>query len=409
MQFDATSRSKRKNSSSDNGGPLANKGRIRSLFGGIGLLTGLGLGIASYALFREPLDINLDRLTIRLPGTLGRLPQRGLRILHLSDTHFQGLEWRERAKIKQIHRLVSGLQFDLLIHTGDFWHNEAGEANILSLLDGLPKPRLGSYGVLGNHDYACYSHGDAFTRNWNHYKKAQYELHLESFENGSKDGHGLTHAIARNITENGSVSLNPKTNGYMPIEVFTEQQFTQLDRLQDAYRFVRYFLTTPFELERASYNDTRRLEKILASRGVELLTNRSIHLQHNPGQPDGVNIHLAGIDDITEGAPELDSALAQVPTDATKILLSHNPDVLEDGRSREADVILSGHTHGGQINLPIVGAIHTHSAHLKRHEAAGYMWRDRTQVYVTRGVGEGIPLRFCAKPQITLITIIAES
>lgn len=408
MQFDESSQSVQKNLVSDKSGPFANKGRFRSLLGGLGILTGLGLSIASYALFREPLDISLDRLTIRLPGTLGRLPQRGLRILHLSDTHFQGLEWRERAKIKQIHRLLSGLQFDLLIHTGDFWHNEAGETNILSLLDGIPKPRLGSYGVLGNHDYACYSHGDAFTRNWNHYKEIQQQLYLGSTKNGYNKGDGQSYNVDGKRSER-LAAFSLRTNGHMPIEVFTEQELTRLDRLQDAYRFVRYFLTTPFELERISYNNIQRLKEILASRGVELLTNRSIHLQHNPGQPDGVNIHLAGIDDITEGVPELDRALAQVPTDATKILLSHNPDVLEHGRSREADLILSGHTHGGQINLPIIGALHTHSAHLKRHEVAGYMWRDRTQVYVTRGVGEGIPLRFCAKPQITLITLIADS
>jgi predicted MPP superfamily phosphohydrolase len=71
-------------------------------------------------------------------------------------------------------------------------------------------------------------------------------------------------------------------------------------------------------------------------------------------------------------------------------------------------LILAGHTHGGQVVLPFIGAAHTHSEHLQRREAAGYMMRDQTQVYVSRGIGEGIPLRFGARPQIALITVVGE-
>jgi predicted MPP superfamily phosphohydrolase len=71
-------------------------------------------------------------------------------------------------------------------------------------------------------------------------------------------------------------------------------------------------------------------------------------------------------------------------------------------------LILAGHTHGGQIVLPWLGAAHTHSEHLHRREAAGYLWRDQTQVYISRGIGEGIPIRFGARPQIALITVLAK-
>ncbi|NJN83679.1 MAG: hypothetical protein HC802_16285, partial [Caldilineaceae bacterium] len=62
--------------------------------------TGVGASLAGYALFHEPLHVRLDHLTVRLPNAAGRLPAAGLRILHLSDSHFQGTDWREQAKIE---------------------------------------------------------------------------------------------------------------------------------------------------------------------------------------------------------------------------------------------------------------------------------------------------------------------
>ena len=348
--------------------------------GGLGLLTGIGATMAGYAIFKEPFKISLDRLAIKVNGAKGRLPAKGLRILHLSDTHFQGLMWRERPKIEQIQRLAASVDYDLLIHTGDFWHNEAGEENLLTLLEGMRKPRFGAYGVLGNHDYACYSHGDALARNWQKFQEVQNGANASGRENGQHNQEPVAQFVKRE-------PQSPVT-------------FTR-----EAARFVQYFLTTPFELERTSYNDTTRLEQILGHCGFTLLHNQAIHLQENVGQPDGVDCYLAGIDDWTEGSPHIEDAFDEIPADAISVLLSHNPDILEDTLSRRADLILSGHTHGGQINLPWIGAVHTHSAHLGRKEAAGYLQRDGTQVYITRGVGEGIPMRFGAKPQITLITM----
>ena len=350
------------------------------MMGSLGLLTGIGATMAGYAIFKEPLQISFDQLTLRLNGSLGRLPSKGLRILHLSDTHFQGLMWRERPKIEQIQRIAASIDYDLLIHTGDFWHNEAGEENIATLLNGLRKPRLGAYGVLGNHDYACYSHGDVLARSWQQFQHVQ--------NGSSKPIHG-----------NGQGNQNCTT-----YDVRQSKQ-SPVALAREAKRFLHYFMTTPFELERISYNDTARLERTLTSCGFELLTNRAIHFQENVGQPDGIDFYLAGIDDYTEGSPNLASAFDDIPADAISVLLSHNPDILEDAASRHAKLILSGHTHGGQISLPWLGALHTHSIHLGRREAAGYLQRDETQVYITRGVGEGIPMRFGAKPQITLITL----
>jgi predicted MPP superfamily phosphohydrolase len=53
-----------------------------------------------------------------------------------------------------------------------------------------------------------------------------------------------------------------------------------------------------------------------------------------------------------------------------------------------------------------LGAAHTQTEHLRRHEVSGYLRRGPTQVYITRGIGEGIPVRFGAAPQITLLTVL---
>lgn len=337
----------------------------RQLLGGFSLLVGVGAGVAGYSIFHEPLNIDLDQVTIRLPGAAGRLPDCGLRILHLSDTHFSGIAWREGLKIERIRRLTAELEYDLLVHTGDFWHEESGLDNVIKLLDTLPRPRLGGFGVFGNHDYVCYSHSDMLARNWERYQK--------------QNGH--------------------TTNGHQP---------TLLDGVREVYEFARFFMNRPFTLKRVHFNDKEMLRQALAEKGVEILNNRSVHLKTQTSGAEGVDIHLAGVDDTSEGWPDVQKALADIPANQPTILLSHNPDILEEPDVARADVILCGHTHGGQIVLPWLGPVHTHSEQLGRHEAAGHLRRGKTQIYITRGVGEGIPLRFGARPQITLVTIQAE-
>lgn len=373
------------------------------VIGGLGILAGAGAVTAAYALFREPLNIALERRTIRIPNARGKFPQHGLRILHLSDTHFQGMEWRERTKINQIRKIASGLEYDLLIHTGDFWHNEQGYENIIALLNMMPAPRLGAYGVLGNHDYVCYSHADMFTRNWESYKKNKHGKSEADFgpnQSGRARGGSIRAAEAA-----GQDDLTAEEIGYRYAKKKTQ---AAPNLAKEAVKFARYIMSVPFELERIHNNQTERLTQGLSECNMQLLHNRAIHLCDHPDHPDGVDIYLAGVDDLFEGMPDIHGALADIPADATKILLSHNPDILDDPASRQFDLILSGHTHGGQISLPVVGAAHTQSFHLDRHEAAGYLKRDNTQVYISRGAGEGIPIRFGAKPQITLLTVKGE-
>jgi len=325
---------------------------------------GIGLGLAAYSIFFEPLNIELERLTIRLNNAKGRVPAAGLRILHLSDTHFQGKNQRERAKIERIRRLVSGLECDIIVHTGDFLHFDSGLDNVTKLLDVLPRPRLGSYAVLGNHDYTHYAMGEAFLGMWRSYQK---EKRRES------GGHGPS--------------------------LFGLPQY-----LLEYGRFVR---NTPIEGRRTGVNDTDRLATVLESRGIRVMHNRSEHLCCGSGGSDTIDFYLCGVDDVVEGRPYIHDALDNVPADAPTILLSHNPDIVQSPRIDQVDLVLSGHTHGGQIVLPFWGPAHTQVEFIAREDVSGYSCYGSTQAYITRGLGEGIPLRFGARPQLALITVMA--
>ena len=96
-----------------------------------------------------------------------------------------------------------------------------------------------------------------------------------------------------------------------------------------------------------------------------------------------------------------------IPDGAPVVLLSHNPDIIASPQLPRVDVVLSGHTHGGQIVVPFWGPAHTQVEYLPRENVSGYFRQGRTHVYISRGLGEGIPLRFRAGPQITLIHLTA--
>lgn len=336
-----------------------------------GALTGLGasvgVGLAGYAFYREPLDVRLEHLQVRLTHGAGRLPAQGLRILHLSDFHFQGTVWREEAKIERVRRLTAHLDYDLLIHTGDFLHYNSGIHHVLTLMDVLPPPRLGAYAVLGNHDYATYNMRKALPYTWHNFlaREARY-----------KRANPLTYASSRRA------------------------------RYARYLRFGLHLFFNRIDGERTGTNDVARLRYELEQRGVHWLLNDSQRLG-GPAHP--YDLYLAGIDDLIEGHPDLGAALRGVPANAPLILLSHNPDVLQSPAVLRADLLLAGHTHGGQIVLPWLGAAHTQSDYLSRKEASGYFRRGKTHVYINRGLGEGIPLRLGAPPQVTLITLTSDS
>jgi len=121
---------------------------------------------------------------------------------------------------------------------------------------------------------------------------------------------------------------------------------------------------------------------------------------------DVVRLCVAGVDDLAEGRPQLDALHEQGRRDFT-ILLAHNPDQAERARRGvdRVDLILSGHTHGGQVRLPGLGAIVNSAERADLYEA-GVRRRPWTQVYTSRGIGTvHLPIRFLTRPEVAIITL----
>jgi hypothetical protein len=175
-----------------------------------------------------------------------------------------------------------------------------------------------------------------------------------------------------------------------------------LGRLLSALRdFVRKVVRNELVRLPVCFNDVPEMLAELEAEGIQTLVNKSTRLRIAECE-----IWFAGIDDEMESQPDLAAAFDGIPPGAPLVLLAHNPDIwLQCGVDR-ADLVLSGHTHGGQIQLPLMGAIHTQGTHLTRRQPAGWFARGRSRMFVSRGLGESIPLRFRALPQVALIRIV---
>ena len=115
---------------------------------------------------------------------------------------------------------------------------------------------------------------------------------------------------------------------------------------------------------------------------------------------------VAGVDDLTCGDPSLSALPPPEERDVT-VLLAHDPEQAERARRSydRIDLILSGHTHGGQVRLPVMGALVNPVEREDLYEF-GLRRRPWTQVYVSRGVGTvGIPVRFLCRPEVALLEL----
>jgi predicted MPP superfamily phosphohydrolase len=146
------------------------------------------------------------------------------------------------------------------------------------------------------------------------------------------------------------------------------------------------------------YADHRLVEKLLEQSGVELLHNRSIPLRIRNSR-----FSLVGVGDLW--ADEIDTARAYAGLDPRDpiVLMSHNPDSKDVLEGQPWDLMLSGHTHGGQVILPLVGAPFAPVVD-KRYIAGLKPWGAR-QIHVTRGVGNLHGVRFGCRPEVSLLML----
>lgn len=136
--------------------------------------------------------------------------------------------------------------------------------------------------------------------------------------------------------------------------------------------------------------------------GVRVLRNEAVPLKRKDQE-----LYVIGVDDYWESSYNLTRALKGIPESACRILLSHNPDVNEDiERSRKpVDLIIAGHTHGGQIVVPFLGAPYLPSPFGQRYRA-GLVRDGSRKTYVSRGLGLFfVPIRLNCPPDVTLLTL----
>ena len=104
----------------------------------------------------------------------------------------------------------------------------------------------------------------------------------------------------------------------------------------------------------------------------------------------------------------LAEALQGVPRDAFSILLTHSPSSIMEAGAAGIDLVLSGHTHGGQIKLPIIGPLYAPADYVRKYSEGLFRYRD-SWLYVNRGIGtRALPVRFLCPPEITVITLRRE-
>jgi len=138
---------------------------------------------------------------------------------------------------------------------------------------------------------------------------------------------------------------------------------------------------------------------MFAEVGVRLLVNEATPLERGESR-----IWLVGVDDAYSGNDQLPTALEGVDAADFCLAITHSPDLMDAARAGELDLILAGHTHGGQVSLPLLGPLWAPCRKF-RQRAAGLIRNGRTAMYVSRGVGEGLPIRLGCPPELPIITL----
>lgn len=141
------------------------------------------------------------------------------------------------------------------------------------------------------------------------------------------------------------------------------------------------------------------LKSALSSAKVKFLINQS--------QPLDDGLWIVGVDDPASAHDQLDEAVKDVPGGVRRLLLAHSPDIVPNLAGQTFDLILSGHTHGGQINLPFLNGAWLKDGPTNKY-IQGMFEVNGSPLYVNRGIGmTTLPVRIHCRPEITQFTLHA--
>jgi predicted MPP superfamily phosphohydrolase len=146
----------------------------------------------------------------------------------------------------------------------------------------------------------------------------------------------------------------------------------------------------------------RRITRALERAGIRVLSDRAVRL--DPADGRHAAFWLAGVSDLQRGPHDVRGTLAQVTDDAPVLLMTHNPDLFPEVPA-PVSLTVAGHTHGGQVRIPLVGRPIVPSIYGERY-AAGLVVEGGRRLFVATGIGTSIlPVRFLVPPEITVLVI----
>jgi predicted MPP superfamily phosphohydrolase len=145
--------------------------------------------------------------------------------------------------------------------------------------------------------------------------------------------------------------------------------------------------------------DRKRVTQALQAENIRVLANQSEAIER-----DGARIWLAGVNDVLNKTADLPKTLRRVPAGEAVILLAHEPDFADEAARFPVDLQLSGHSHGGQVRIPLLPPLYLPPL------AKKYVWGTYQvgplALYTNAGLGTfGVPVRLNCPPEITLLTL----
>jgi predicted MPP superfamily phosphohydrolase len=162
------------------------------------------------------------------------------------------------------------------------------------------------------------------------------------------------------------------------------------------------------------YGDGRAMGEALARIGVRMIDNDRTYLTADRNLtlfPDNGALCIAGLGDLLESVVDVDAALKGLDPKMPRLVMAHNPDTAEIPalarvpRRPRVDIMLSGHTHGGQVSLPLIGPPIVPSRYGQKY-AGGLVNGPAFRVLISRGVGMSlVPVRFNVPPELVEITL----
>ncbi len=145
--------------------------------------------------------------------------------------------------------------------------------------------------------------------------------------------------------------------------------------------------------------DPEHVTRALQAENIQVLANQSA-----PIERDGARIWLAGVNDVLSHTADLTKTLRHVPAGEAVILLAHEPDFADEASQFPIDLQLSGHSHGGQVRIPLFPPLYL--PELARKYVWGTYHVGPLVLYTNAGLGTvGVPMRLNCPPEITLLTL----